>query len=454
VAWIFYGFVLYMIMRECIFYIYLRQAFLLTPQVARRISSRTVLFTSVPQAYLNVDKIRLMFKETAKHIWITGDTDDLDKLVEERTKVAMKLEAAEVKLLKLANANRVKSKDGSSETSKQQSPPQELESGDLAARWVPKDKRPTHRLGLLGLVGEKVDTIEWSREKLSTLTPEIEEAQAKYLAGESKPIPAVFVEFYTQSDAQSAVQSLTHHDPLQMSPRYIGVSPEEVIWKSLRVPWWQKIVRRYIVLAFLTAMIIFWAIPVAFVASISQVDTLRAKWSWLSFLDKVPEVVMGFITGLLPAVALSILMSLVPVVIRLCARFAGEPTDSQVELFTQAVYFAFQVVQVFLVTTISGSVFSVLGTFAKEGPGKVFETLSAAIPKSSNFYISFFIVQGITIASSVLTQVAGYVIFRLTYKFLARTPRAMYNKWTTLSAISWGQVLPIYTNIAVISECL
>ncbi|PKS08842.1 hypothetical protein jhhlp_003451 [Lomentospora prolificans] len=450
VAWIFYGFVLYLIMRECIFYINLRQAFLLTPQYARRISSRTVLFTSVPQAYLNVDRIRLMFKDTAKHIWITGDTDKLDKLVEERTKIAMKLEGAEVKLLKLANSNRIKANGGPSKLSKQQSPPQEVESADAIARWVPKNKRPTHRLGFLGLVGKKVDTIEWAREKLSTLTPEIEEAQARYLAGDAKPVPAVFVEFYTQSDAQYAVQSLTHHNVLQMSHRYIGVRPQEVIWKNLKTSWWQKIIRRYAVLAFLTAMIIFWAIPVAFVASIAQVDSLRAKWDWLSFLDHVPSVVMGFITGLLPSVLLSILMSLVPVIIRLCARFAGEPTETRVELFTQAVYFAFQVIQVFLVTTVSGSVFSILSKIA-QNPGKIFETLSDAIPKASNIYINFFIIQGITIASGVITQISGLVIFRLTYRFLANTPRAMYNKWTSLSAISWGSVLPVYTNIVVIS---
>lgn len=160
---------------------------------------------------------------------------------------------------------------------------------------------------------------------------------------------------------------------------------------------------------------------------------------------------MGVITGLLPSVLLAVLMSLVPIIMRLCAKLAGEPSLSRVELFTQAAYFVFQVVQVFLVTTISGSVFSALGDIAKE-PSKAFELLSTAIPKASNFYISFFIIQGLTIAAGVLSQVAGFVIFHLMYKFLAKTPRAMFNKWTTLAAVSWGQILPIYTNIAVISK--
>ncbi|SPO05832.1 related to A.thaliana hyp1 protein [Cephalotrichum gorgonifer] len=453
VGGIFYAFVLYMILRECIFYINLRQAFLLAPQNARRISSRTVLFTSVPEKYLDEARIRNMFKDTAKRVWVTGDTSKLDDLVKERTKVAMKLEGAEVKLLKIANANRVKGAAAAAADDGQQDKalsPQDTETGDLSARWVPQKKRPTHRTGPLGLWGEKVDTIEWSRVELERLSTEIAEGQTKYKSGDKKLIPAVFVEFYNQSDAQAALQTVTHHHVFKMTPKYIGVRPEEVVWSSLKVSWWQKIVRRYIVIAFITAMIVFWAIPVAFVASIAQVQELRQRWTWLSFLDVVPPVIMGVITGLLPSVLLAILMSLVPVVMRLCAKLAGEPSLSRIELFTQAAYFVFQVVQVFLVTTISGAVFNTIGAIAKD-PTKAFELLSTSLPKASNFYISFFIIQGITIAASVLTQVAGFAIFHLTYKFLARTPRAMFQKWTTLAAVSWGSVMPVYTNIAVIS---
>src|SRR5690606_38981344 len=91
VGWVYYSFVLYMILRECIFYINLRQAFYLAPQNARRISSRTVLFTAVPRKYLDESRIRQIFGSAAKNVWITGETDKLDDQVKERTKVAMKL---------------------------------------------------------------------------------------------------------------------------------------------------------------------------------------------------------------------------------------------------------------------------------------------------------------------------------------------------------------------------
>ncbi|KAL2126444.1 hypothetical protein VTI74DRAFT_891 [Chaetomium olivicolor] len=451
VCWAYFGFVMYMIMRECIFYINLRQAFLLSPFYADRISSRTVLFTSVTSPYLNEAKLRQVFGNSVKRIWITSDTKEVDDLVEKRDKAAMQLEKAEVKLIKLANKARQKAiKNGASAEEADKAPVlADAESGSVAARWVPVKKRPTHRLGPLGLVGKKVDSINWCRAELERLIPEVEAAQAKYRDGGYKKIPGVFVEFKTQADAEGAAQILAHHQGLHMSPKYVGIRPDEVVWKSLAIPWWQKVVRRYAVVAFITAMILFWAIPVAFVGLVSNV-TYLSTISWLNWLNKIPPVIMGVVTGLLPSVLLSVLMSLVPIVMRLCAKLAGEPSISRVELFTQNAYFAFQVIQVFLVATLASSATAVAKQIV-DNPTSATSILANNLPKASNLYISYFIVQGLTIATSVLTQVVGFVIFTLLYKFLANTPRALYNKWSNLSAISWGSTMPVYTNIVVIA---
>ncbi|KAI1658494.1 DUF221-domain-containing protein [Daldinia decipiens] len=449
-AWIFYGFVMYMILRESIFYVNLRQAFLLSPFYANRISSRTVLFVSVPDRYLDEARLRKIYGDSVKHVWITGDTEKLDDLVKERDKVAMKLEKAEVKLLKLANAQRIKSdkKDGSNDEKAEA--PLDAESGSLAARWVPEKKRPTHRLGLLGLVGKKVDTINWCRTELGRIIPTVEAAQGEYRSGKCKKIPSVFIEFHRQADAESAYQVLSHHQALQMSPKYIGITPGEIVWSALKVSWWQRIIRRFAVLGFITALIVFWAVPVAVVGAISNINYLANQVFFLKWLLSIPAVVLGLIQGLLPSVALSILMSLVPVIMRLCAKLSGEPSLSRVELFTQNAYFFFQLIQGFLVVTIASSA-TVVAAQISQNPGSITSVLAENLPKASNFYISYFIVQGLGVASSILSQVTGFVIFTIMYKYLTGTPRALYKKWANLSAISWGSVLPVYTNIAVIS---
>ncbi|RDW69347.1 hypothetical protein BP6252_08367 [Coleophoma cylindrospora] len=450
-AWLFFGFVLALVTRESIYYINLRQAFLLSPVYANRISSRTVLFTSVPKLYCDEAKLRKVFGDAVKNIWLVADTTKVDELVEERDKVAFKLEAAEVKLIKLANGERLKAIKKGGHPDEEPLPLETSagDSGSIAARWIPHKKRPTHRLGKFGLIGKKVDTIDWCRGRLETLIPETELAQEEYREGRSERVGGVFIEFAHQSDAQAAFQTLAHHQALHMSPRYIGVNPNEVVWKSLKISWWQKVVRRFAVMGFITAMIIFWAIPVGVVGIISNISYLETV-SFLTWLQKIPTIIMGVVSGLLPSVALSILMSLVPVVIRLCARLAGEPSLARVELFTQNAYFAFQVLQVFLITTLTSAASSVVETII-HNPTGITNLLAQNLPTASNFYISYFLVQGLTLASNVLAQVVGFILFRVLYKFLAGTPRKMYMKWANLSAISWGSTLPVFTNIAVIA---
>lgn len=455
VAWAVYGFVMYMITRECIFYINLRQAYLLTPHYAKRISARTVLFTAVPGDYLDEGKIRQMFNNAVKHVWIAGNTKELDKLVEERDKNAMKLEKAEVKLITMANKASTKARSklqkNNNSAGNEEAAAQDTESGNIVSRYVPDKKRPSHRLGLLGLIGKKVDTLEYCRSELGKSIPEIEKQQIEWKQnGKFAKVGALFVEFHSQADAQAAYQVVTHHHALHMAPKAIGVKPQDVVWKSLSLPWWQLILRRYAVYAFIAALIIFWAIPVGIVGIISQVAILK-QVPGLTWLGKLPEKILGVISGLLPAVALSILMSFVPIIMRGCSKLAGAKTLTEAELFTQNAYFCFQVVQVFLIRTMTDAASAAIKEIAAN-PSEVFSILGSTLPTTSNFYVSYFMLQGLTIAVGVVTQVVGMVIFRILYKFLASTPRAKYTKWTTLSAILWGSLLPVYTNIVCISK--
>lgn len=453
VGWAVYLFVMYTITRECIFYINLRQTFLLSPFYGNRLSARVVLFTNVPADYLDEGRLRAMYPGVVRRVWIAGDTKELDELVGERDKTALKLEGAEVKLIKLVNKTRNKAlKKGGDDAARAPEADADAETANVVSRWIPDKKRPSHRLGFLGLFGKKVDTIEWGRDELHQGVPKAEAAQAEFVGGNFKKIGAVFIEFETQADAEAAYQTVTHHTPLHMCPKVIGVRPDEVVWSNLSLPWWQKVIRRYAVLGFIIALIVFWAIPVAIVGIISQVKTLE-NLPGLGWIKDIPKVILGVVSGLLPSVALAILMSLVPVIMRWCGKLSGLSTLSQIELFTQNAYFCFQVIQVFLVATIASSASTAIIQIANE-PKKVFSILSEALPTSANLYISYFMVQGITIATGVLTQVVGMVIFRVLYKFLAGTPRALYTKWTTLAGVLWGSLLPVITNLVVIRKFL
>ena len=452
VAWIFYGFVWFVVARETIYYVNLRHAYLISPLYANRISSRTVLFTSVPSQFLEPVAIRRLFGSAMKNFWVSGDTKELSKLVKEREKAAMKLEAGETKLITLAAKARAKAhKKGHASQEEQNMATEGFdlngESGSVASRWVEPKKRPTHRLKFL--IGKKVDTINWARAEIERLDPEIQALQAKHRAGDTSKAGSLFVEFHTQSEAQAAYQTTTHHQALHMAPRFVGINPEEVIWSNLRIKWWERKIRYAACIAFVVVLILFWAVPVAFVGLVSNVDQLRANTPWLSWMYKIPPAIFGVISGLLPSVLLAVLMALLPIILRLAAKLGGAPSTPAVELSLQNFYFAFQVIQVFLVATLGGVASSTAAKIAAD-PGSAANLLATGIPKASNLYVTYFITQGLTIATGQLLQLVGLLLFKVLGKFLDNTPRKIYKRWVSLSSIGWGTVYPIYTLVIVI----
>ncbi|KAF2143706.1 uncharacterized protein K452DRAFT_296695 [Aplosporella prunicola CBS 121167] len=451
-AYIFFGFIMFMITRESIFYINLRQAFLMSPIYANRLSSRTVLFTAVPEYYQNEARLRDLLGEHVKRVWLPTDTSDLEDKVEERDKIAKKLEGAETKLVKLVNkARQAASKSGSTNHEEElQDLNREQESGSVAARWIPAKKRPTHRLK--PLIGKKVDTIDWSRAELARLIPEIEKEQEKHRQADAKKISSVFVEFDTLSEAQAAFQSLTYHQALHMAPRYTGFTPSEIIWSNLRIRWWERVIRVVATTAFVVALVIFWSIPVAFVGAISNVDNLICIVPAFSFIDDIPSVVRGVVTGLLPVILLAVLMSLLPIILRMMARLSGDPTLSAVELTVQNYYFAFQVVQVFLVATLGSAAAAAVGDIINN-PTSITSKLASSIPTASGFYLSYFVLQGLGVVSGMLLNLSGLVITMVMGKVLDTTPRKMYERWTKFTGLGWGTIYPIYTNLFVIAIC-
>lgn len=343
VAWVFLGFVVLLVARERINFIGLRRAYFLSAAHAQRLSSRTLLIMGLPLEYTEEKSLRQMFGPSVRKIWIPTDCKQLEKDVKKQTKTALKLEGAEMKLIKQANARRIKGeKKQKNETPAANTDPN---------HWLDAKKRPSHRLK--PQIWKKVDTLNWCRGTLSELDRHVEEQQNEHLDLKHTKLSAAFIEFSTQSAAHHAYQCVGRDSRSKFDPRYIGVQPEEVVWKNLSVTKASRKVKILIATIIIWLMILFWTIPVAFVGILSNINYLTNKVPFLSFINSIPQVILGVVTGLLPVILLAVLMALVPIFCRLLAKLAGEPTLSAIELKTQSWYFAFQVVQVFLITTFS-----------------------------------------------------------------------------------------------------
>jgi hypothetical protein len=157
--------------------------------------------------------------------------------------------------------------------------------------------------------------------------------------------------------------------------------------------------------------------------------------------------------GLSLSVCLSACQNLAYIVFPDIAKLSGEPTNSQAELKTQTWYYAFQVIQVFLVTTFSSGAAAVARKIAQD-PTSLPTRLAMSLPKASNFYLTYFILQGTASAAKNVLNYSDLFEYLGYDRFFDKTPRDKYNRYTQMKGISWGSVYPKFANMAIIGTFL
>lgn len=353
-----------------------RQQWLISEKHRQKASATTILVTTIPKPLLSEEKIRDLYSTLpggVKHVWLNRNLADLVIEVNRRDSIARQLEFAELLLVQKAHALQKQRQDVQRRPKPiLDSAKSTLDKGLILELLTPNSAlRPKHRLPLFGwlfsmpnwtYIGRKVDTIDWCKSELARLNPEIEEKQ-KNPEKHYKSINSAFVQFHRQLAAHIAVQSVSHHSPNSMTPRYLEVSPQEVIWTNMQLSWWERYIWTTFIWVVVIAFTIFFAIPTAFIGTLSHITSLVALFPWLSFLNTDTggaKFWSGLVTGFLPSILMGLLLLLVPILMKLAVRLQGHPTRKEVSLHVQDMYFLFLFVQLFLVITISSGITTLL----------------------------------------------------------------------------------------------
>ncbi|OWB84588.1 hypothetical protein B5S33_g3237 [[Candida] boidinii] len=438
-SWLFFGLAIYTIYKELIYYVSFRHAAETSPKYADLLSSRTMFIDNVPESTLTDSELTKLFP-AAIRFWYGRSTKELQKLVKERTKLAGKYEGALNKVIKKSMKLRKKA------IKKHKPIPQPA---DELTAYIPEKKQPTHRLKFL--IGKKVKTLIYGPERIGELNNLIEDEQQEYPDGFDKT-GGIFLEFPNALELQRAYQSVDYNPIFNKSRKFTGVGPEDVCWDNLGLSWTVRNGKKILARTVLTLTIIFWSIPVAVVGCISNINFLTEKIAFLRFINNMPDVLMGIITGMLPTIALAVLMSLLPPFITYMGKVGGCLTVQENQRWTQNWYFAFQVVQVFLVTTCASAASSSVVDIIND-PSSAMTLLGQNLPPASNFYICYMLLQGLSISSGVLAQIVPLILYHLFGKFLDGTPRKKWVRYSTLPKPNWGVTYALYGLFTVILMC-
>lgn len=177
---------------------------------------------------------------------------------------------------------------------------------------------------------------------------------------------------------------------------------------------------------------------------------------------------LGIIQGILPPVALAVLMMLLPIILRrtyphspgtkpladanivVFGQFEGIQRKSGIELSLMTRFFIFEVVHGFLVVTISGSIINTLSTFGKD-PAGIANVLATNLPLSSTFFLTYAILQALSGTAGGLLQIVPLIVYYVKLFILGSTPRSVYSIKYDLRDVFFGTLFPTITLLVVIS---
>ncbi|CAO3697007.1 unnamed protein product [Rhizopus stolonifer] len=435
-AMILSGLVWYYTFRETHIYIDLRRKYLLSPEYTQSVAARTLFVPSIPNNVNNAEDLKRIFSKFpggVRRVWLNRKLNDLPDLVQERDKAVYRLEAAVTKAI-LA-------------TYKYHQKKWTIEDGSKID--IPGKLRPTHRVSPIPWVGHKVDSIQYYHNLIKELNESILKKQSE--APQLFQYNSAFIEFHSQIAAHMAGQSLIHKDSMHMAPRHIAIEPSDVIWDNMNIRSFERLVRRFASMVITTAIIIFWAVPVVFVQAIANLEKLSKVIPFLTGLNTLGPTAIGIIQGILPAIALSILISLVPIVFTFLSKSEGIPQNSFVELSVLHKFFFFQLIDVVLVSTVSGGFFSTINQFESlvQNPLGIVSILSENLPQASTFFITFVMLQATNQSGQAMLQIVPYILSFITPLF-ATTPRDKYNQKRTCPTVNLGTLIPAQTVIFIL----
>ena len=252
-----------------------------------------------------------------------------------------------------------------------------------------------------------------------------------------------FVTFTSLRAKQAAIQCEWTGDPDTMKVFPAADPTVGTIWKNMTVPLPQQLIFQFQASCFFTVGILFWAVPVTFVTSISNLNSILEA---VGLQQANPSAFWyGLVAGLLPVIMLAVLMIVLYMVITAAAtnliRYKSWP---EVDAFCLYWHMLFQFANLWLIL-IGGSLFAQINSII-ETPEftPIIETIARAMPSSSVFFVNMIVCSSFNAFGMELSMMVKYIVTMIMNKIspeASQTQRQLDDKKKPPSLV-WGQKVP------------
>ncbi|KAK4440204.1 CSC1-like protein ERD4 [Sesamum alatum] len=288
----------------------------------------------------------------------------------------------------------------------------------------PEGTRPTTKTGFLGLIGEKVDAIEYYDEKIKELIPKLVAEQKVTLKDRQQPAAIIFLN--NRVTAAAASQSL--HDTMVDTWTVLDASePRQLLWTNLPINFYTRRIRQYVIYFIVFLTIFFYMIPIGFISALTTLDNLKKL---LPFLKPVVDqkTIKTVLEAYLPQLALIIFLALLPKFLLFLSKAEGIASESHAQRAASGKYFYFSVLNVFIGVTVGNTLFTTLKRIEKD-PNSLVPLLAESIPGSATFFLTFVALKFFVGYGLELSRIVPLIIFHLKKKYLCKTEAELKEAW-------------------------
>ncbi|KAM7524869.1 hypothetical protein LguiA_014771 [Lonicera macranthoides] len=300
----------------------------------------------------------------------------------------------------------------------------------------PEGRRPTHKTGLLGLIGKKVDSIEYYNDKITELTPKLEAEQKVTLREKHQASAIIF--FTSRVIAASAAQNLQ----ARMADTWTTMDapePRQLIWSNLSKNFYERQIRRSVVYVIVFLTIIFYMIPIGLISAFTTLENLRKLLPFLKpIIDQ--EAIKTVLQAYLPQLALIVFLALLPTFLLYLSKAEGNPSKSHAIRASSGKYFYFTVFNVFIGVTVGGTLFSTFKNL-QENPNDIVPLLARSLPGNATFFLTFVALRFFIGYGLELSRIVPLIMFHLKRKYLCKTEAELKKAWAP-GDLAYGTRVP------------
>ncbi|KAI3921781.1 hypothetical protein MKX01_005470 [Papaver californicum] len=311
----------------------------------------------------------------------------------------------------------------------------------------PEGTRPMHKIGFLGLLGEKVDTIEYCNKKIAELSPKWVSEQKSTMTDKQEDASLVF--FTSRSAAVSAAQTI-HAVKLDTWTVSEAPEPRQLIWGNLPINFFHREIRQYIVYAIVAVTIFFYMIPITFVSAFTTLENLKKLLPFMKVIVDIPAL-KTVLEAFLPQLALLLFLMLLPKFLMFLSKTEGIPEESHIIRASAGKYFYFSVLNVFLGVTLGGTLFRTFKTIQHQ-PDMIIELLGDGLPDNATFFLTFVALRFFVGYGLEISRLFPLIVFHIKKKFLCKTEADVKEAWAP-GDLSYATRVPNDMLIITITLC-